>query len=100
MPRPKKKKVAEVMEEVLKREPYSITVKVLGKLHTATGGTLDEAISNLKIKNAKGMSVWKVSHNGVVRERVIMPAQTFRVFGFHGMARDIVMKHINEIFAI
>lgn len=78
--------------------PYNLTVKILGKFFTSTGATLVDAVNNLEIRNAKGMSVWKVEHNGKVVEKILGGPLTFRLFNSAGMVREIVLKNFTTLF--
>ena len=79
---------------------YILTVKVLGKLFTATGKNFDEAFDNLGIKNAKGISVWTFEHEGRKREKVVGSAITSRVFTLKGLAGEIARKNLNALLGV
>ena len=79
---------------------YNLTVKVLGKLHTSNGKTLEEAIEKLKIRNAKGMSVWTVEKGGVKREKIIPASVTFRLFNSSGFSKDVARKQFNTLIGL
>jgi len=81
-----------------KKPSYTVSVKILGKVHTAKGKTFDEAVSKLEIRNPKGMSVWTVEYEGQTRERIIMPALTQKVFTLKGTAYEIAFKNIRQLF--
>jgi len=76
----------------------SITVKVFGKFWTSKGKTLEEALSKLKIPNAKGVSVWRVEYDGKVKEKIMMPTTTAGLFSMSGLAKEIAMKRFLTIF--
>ena len=73
-------------------------LKVLGKTHSATGETVAEAINNLKPGNCKGKSVLSIEQKGSVKERILMPITISRLFNSSGLARDISLKQIAQLF--
>ena len=75
-----------------------ISVKNQGKIWTSDGKNLEEAITNLKIPNAKGMSVWKVDADGEIREKIVAPSVTYRLFNTHGITRDVALKQFKLLF--
>lgn len=93
--------IVEAKEEKIKQvNPYILTVKVLGKLWKSTGETFEEAINNLNIKNAKGMSVWKLGYSGLLKEKIVAPLLTFRVLNTKGSIRDIALKNFKSLFGL
>lgn len=80
------------------KDGYKVSVKVLGKYWTSNGETLEEALSKLKIPNAKGLSVWKVEYDGRVKEKIMMPNITARLFGMSGLAKEIALKQFRTMF--
>lgn len=77
---------------------YEINVKIFGKRWQSKGVTLEEAISNLSIPNARGVSVWTVRNGDTVREKVVSNSITSRLFNSHGMMKDIALKQIKTLF--
>ena len=77
---------------------YSIQVKCFGKWWASKGETLEAAISNMKIPNAKGMSIWKVVHNGNVKEKVVGHLITSRLLNSRGVVKEVAMKQFKLLF--
>lgn len=77
---------------------YSATIKVLGKTYKSEGLTISEAISNLKPTNCKGRSILTISNGEVSKDRVLMPAITFRLFNTVGMSKEIAIKNASLLF--
>lgn len=77
---------------------YKITVKIFNKLFTSEGKTLEEALSKLNVKNAKGLSVWSVERDGKITQKVVQSAMTFRLFNSRGISRDVALKNFNLMF--
>lgn len=87
------KKAAKKIESL-----YSVQIKIMGKLFKSEGSTLDEAIDNLKVGNAKGVSLMTVSKGEVIRNRVLTPPQTFRLFSPSKLMRAASYKQMSQIF--
>lgn len=77
---------------------YTATVKILGKLYTATGSTISEAIAGLKIQNCKGRAILTIEHNGVKKDRIFMPAIASRLFNTMGFTREVALKNASTLF--
>jgi hypothetical protein len=78
---------------------YQATVKIFGREHTAFGVTISEAISKLKPTNCKGKCVLTVYNKGIkIKERILMPMQTFRLFNSHGLMREVALKQASNLF--
>lgn len=77
---------------------YSATLKVMGQTYSATGKTPSEAIFSLKPKNAKGRGILTVKNGDVVRERVLPPTITSRLFNSVGLNREVALKNISIMF--
>lgn len=75
------------------------SIKILGKTFTAKGATVSEALFNIQpIGVAKGMAILTVTKEGVKRERVLSPIQTFRMFNGGRIMREIAVKNISILF--
>jgi len=112
MPRPKgsKNKVNKVVvldatnvESVLAQakslaRPYTASIKLWGKVTTATGTTALEAISNLKPEAKKGVGILTVSKGETSKTKVLNAGQTFRLFSGSRIMREIALKNVGMIF--
>jgi len=64
-----------------KKVEYQAKLKVLGRFVSAKGGSIEEAITNLKAEGAKGMSILTLTRGSKSRERVLPHVMTAGVFG-------------------
>lgn len=81
-----------------KEDGYKVTIKVGGKLYSASGKTSLEAISNLVVRNGKGTAIITMEHAGMKKERVLMPMIVQRLFNTHGISREIAIKNASVTF--
>ena len=80
-------------------EPYNASIKIFGKIYTATGSTAKEAIENLKPEGVpKGMSILTISKGDVKKERILNTVQTYRLFTCSRMMREIGLKNVSIFF--
>lgn len=84
-----KPKVAKKVAKVEEKEEFVITLKMLGKLFTAKGSSIKEALTNLDVKNARGVGILTVQHEGKAKERILSPIILSRIFNMSGTTRDI-----------
>ena len=77
---------------------FKATVKIFGKTFTATDSSVAGAISKLKPGNCKGKCVLIVECDGVKKEKILMPLITFRLFGTHGLSKEIALKNASLLF--
>ncbi len=73
-------------------------MRVLGKLTTAKGKTVREALTLLKVTNARGTSVITVTHGDKTKERILNTVQTQRLFNTAGFSREIAIKNTSVLF--
>lgn len=77
---------------------YSATLKVMAQTYTAKGSTAVEAITALKPKNVKGKGILTIKNGDSVRERVLPPVVTSRLFNTVGLNREVALKNISLMF--
>jgi len=83
----------------LKGAPYSASLKIFGKVYTAKGSSVSEAISNLKPEGtARGTSVLTVQCGQQKRDRILPPNATFRLFSASKLMRDVALKNTSLLF--
>jgi len=90
-------------KKTTKKAPmYDLTVKVLGRLYTSKGKTLEEAIEKLDVgSGAKGMSIFTVKKGDKTQEKIFTSIATARLFGAGGATtRGIIMKQALQMFNI
>jgi hypothetical protein len=94
-----KKKVTKVkVKKVAPTAEYSASIKVVGKVYTASGGSALEAIANLKPEGQpKGISILTISKGGQKRERLLGRPLTFRLFSPSPLMREIALKQVSLI---
>lgn len=98
MPKKIKKAVKKVVRKSKTLEGYSIAIKIMGKTFTAQGSTIKEALCNLKVGNAKGISLLTVSKGTISRTKVLTPPQTFRLFTPSRIMHEVALKQISLLF--
>lgn len=98
MAKTKKAKISQAPTAQAVVKPYSISIKILGKVFESSGDTVEEALLKLPVKNAKGRSIITVEHDGLKKERIFMPPVTFRLFNTIGITKDIAIKQIAALF--
>lgn len=92
-----KKKTKKTKQVVV--EPFSATIKILGKFYHSTGSTALEAIENLKPDGkCAGNCVISVSKGDVQREKILPAFQTFRLFSPSRMMREMALKSVGNLF--
>jgi len=77
---------------------YKATIIVLGNTYKASGKTPAEAISKLKPLNCKGKGILTIDNGEKTKERVLMPAITFRLFNGSQFSKDVALKNISLMF--
>lgn len=82
-----------------KKSLYNITLLILGKKFQSSGESVSEALLNFKEKNIKPVrSILTVAHNDKIKERILMPAQTARLFNSHGITKEVAIKNASLMF--
>lgn len=82
----------------VKKAEYTATIKAFNRFFTATGSTAREAVENLNVPNAKGVSVLTVSKGEVKRDKILSHSMTFKLFSQSRLMREIVLKNIGAYF--
>lgn len=79
---------------------YRATLKVLGRIYTSEGNTIDEVLSNFKTQDwIKGAGVLSVEKDGVKKEKIIAGNHIKNVFGMaSGTMRQVSLKWITSLF--
>lgn len=90
MARPKKVKEVKVAES-----GYKLTLICLREKATSEGATIEEALDNLNARNFKGKGIMQVTHNGVTREKILMPSTILRFSNSMGLSRQIIIKNLS-----
>lgn len=75
--------------KVVEKDEFIITLKVLGKLFTAKGSSVKEALTNLDVKNVRGVGILTVQHKGKSKERILSPIILSRMFNMSGTMREV-----------
>jgi len=91
-------KVIEVSVEAPKLA-YTASVKILGKLYSATGETAKEALANLLPQGtAKGVSIVTVKNAEIEKIKVLNSMQTTNLFSRARINREHALKNISALF--
>jgi hypothetical protein len=75
-----------------------VSVKVWGKVYSATGDSVLDALSKIKIQNAKGRAVLSVTYDGKKEDRILMPLVSARLFNSNGLTKQIALKQTAQLF--
>lgn len=94
------KKIKKAKKAKVDNSSYKATVKILGKFYKAEGGSVAEAISNLKPGNVRGLGVLTIEHGDKKVERILPPFTTNRLFNFSGTTRAIMLKNVTMRFGL
>ena len=78
--------------------PYTATIRVLGQSHTAQGNSTTDAITNLKVPNARGVGVLSVKKGDAHRERILTPVVVSRLFSLSPTMRQMALKNTALLF--
>lgn len=81
-----------------KEVSYVATIKNFGKVFTAKGPTILEAISNLQPGNVSARGILTVEGNDKKRDRILQPMVMRRLFMARGLTRDMQLKNISMLF--
>ena len=87
-----------VAKKSVSKPQYTALAIVMGRKYTAKGTTVPDTLAKLDIKNCKGKCILSVSDGKTTRERVLMPAQSFRLFSLSKMMREIALKQVSHLF--
>jgi len=81
-----------------KGKDYKATVLLWGKKYEASGASVAEALSALKVPNPKGKSILTITKGDQVKERILTPVATFRLLNSHGLTREVALKNTSLLF--
>lgn len=87
-------------EKTTKAPEYEASLKVMGKIYTATGASVKEAIANIKIGTARGMGLLTVSKGKESKVRVLPSIRTTRLFNTTGMTREVELTNAASLFGL
>lgn len=90
--------VTKPKKKMIRNDEYAATLKVLGKTYLGKGANVWDAVDNLAPGNVKGKAIISITHNGVTRERILMPRATMRLFNTAGLSRQVALKNISVLF--
>lgn len=77
---------------------YKVSLNVLGKKHVSEGATLAEAFTKIVPGNCKGKGILTVEHDGIKRERIVMPPLLFKLFNGSRLMKEIGLKNVGLLF--
>lgn len=76
-------------------ELYTATLKLLGKLHTATGVTPREALENIEVQKGKGMGILTMSKGDKKREVIVPARRVYQMFSASKLMREVAIKQLS-----
>ena len=79
---------------------YKATLKILGKIYTSEGETVDEVLNGFKCGGwTKGAGVLSIEKDGVIREKIIAGNHIKNLFGMaSGTMREVSLKWVRSLF--
>ena len=79
---------------------YTASVKFLGRVYKSSGESVLEAITglNLNIKKISSIVIMTVEHDGAVKDRILRPLITNRLFSPSKLTREIALKNTSILF--
>lgn len=77
---------------------YTVSMKVLGKIYSAKGATVLDALKLLVIKNPKGKTIMTVEKGEIKKDKILMPFILTRLFASSPMSREIALKNTSLLF--
>jgi hypothetical protein len=87
------------VKKPVNKPQYTANAIIMGKKYQGKGTTVAEAISSLKgFGNVKSKVILAVTDGKTTKERVIMPMVAWRIFGSHGVTKEIALKQISQLF--
>lgn len=81
-----------------KKTEYEARLKLVGRVFTATGASISEAIANLEPGTAKGLGVLTIQHGEKVKDRVLRPQMVMRIFQGYGLTHEVALKQASLMF--
>lgn len=85
----------------LANSSYLASIKVMGKIYTAGGATLPDAITNLRPEGlVRGMSIITVKNGDTTQEKILPRIATARLFAPSKMIREVALKNVIGRFSI
>lgn len=74
-------------------------VKILGKIYSAQGSSVSDALSKIKgVRATKALSILTVTNGDKQKSRVLIPRQTFRLFSDSPLTKEVAIKQISLLF--
>lgn len=92
MARPKKVKEVKVAES-----GYKLTLICFREKASSEGATIEEALDSLNARNFKGRGIIQVTHNGITRDKILMPSIVQRFSNSMGLSRQIIIKNLSTL---
>lgn len=87
-------------KRVAKKAVYSATIKIMGKPFSSKGETVQDALKNLNVGVAKGVSILTITKGDVSRTKTLTPPQTFRLFSASRIMREVGLKQVSNLFGL
>lgn len=96
-----KKDTTTVNDISLSPPKYVASLKILGRVYSAKGETLEEIINNLKVGNwPKTASVLTIEKDGTKKERVLSASHTRNLFGVGSpTVKQMYLKWVKQLYA-
>lgn len=93
------KKTKKTVVPKTKAPTFEVFLHVGGRVISAKGTTLFEALKSMKVDNYKNIGVLRFERDGIKRERIVSRQIMTRLFGATSrLQKEIVQKQISTIF--
>ena len=78
---------------------YTATLTSFGKKYSATGDTVIDAVSGIEVKGVvRGKGILSVARGESVKERILTPFLTARLFSKSPTIREVALKNTAILF--
>ena len=86
-------------KQLVKEDKYQAQIKVLGRVYSAKGKSVTDALSNLSVSGkVAGFGVVTISKGKQSKDKIINRATLSRWFNLSPMMREIAIKNIALMF--
>lgn len=81
-----------------KKEVYTASIRIWGKVYSSKGGSVKEALEGLEGRNVRGHGILTISHGEAKKDKVLSVGQVFRLFSASPMMKEIAVKQLTMMF--
>ena len=87
------------MKKTIKKNEINASLKVMGRVYTAKGKTIEEAITNLKPEMARSVGVLILERGEIRKEKILKSVMVTGLFGkVSRIRKEIALKGVLTLF--